>query len=105
MAYHFTENTLVLFCPVEARFVQFDGFCARIENGTLINVCGYQCKDNRKGATGTVPEWINKYGHLLRSEAPKQCRTIGVNNNRWRYQNSLETDVFLGWSLRVIKKN
>lgn len=101
---HFSRNTLVLFTPIEASLAQFDGFCVRFENHQLQKVCGYQCKDNRKGAKGQVPDWITGGGHLLRNEAPTRCKKEGYNEKRWLYYNSTETDQFLGWSLRMMRK-
>lgn len=99
----FSSNTLVLFVPTDARLQQFDGFCVRFESNEVRDVCGYQCKANRKGADGVVPEWMNKGGHLLRSKAPTECRVGGQNEKGWTYYNEKKTDQFLGWSLRVMR--
>lgn len=97
------RNTLVLFTHTEASFAQFDGFCTRIKQRQLMNACGFQCKDNNDGASGTVPEWLPQGGHLLRSIAPNKSRIDGINSNRWFYYNSQQTDEFLGWSLRIVR--
>ena len=64
---------------------------------------GYQCKDNNDGADGKVPAWITQGGHLLRSVAPKKCKSDGPNAKHWTYYNAKETDDFLGWSLQTMR--
>ena len=102
-AKRFPQNTLVLFVPTQAEFAQFDGFCVRYNKGEVCNVSGYQCKANNNGADGTVPDWITQGGHLLRSAAPKKCKSDGPNVNHWTYYNEKETDDFLGWSLQTMR--
>ena len=104
LASKMVQNTLVLFYPVEAATWQFDGYCARIINRRISNICGYQCKDNNKGASGTIPSWMSEFGHLLRSDAPKVCRTMIPNKSGWVYYNSEDTNRFLGWSLQIFRK-
>jgi len=100
----FRSNTLVLYVPTEAKLQQFDGFCVRYQNSEVRNVCGFQCKDNNRDADGLVPEWITQGGHLLRSDAPTLCRSVGQNAQGWTYYNAEDTDDFLGWSLRMMRR-
>lgn len=100
---HFPENTLVLYLPTEATLEQFDGYCVRYDRCEVQSVCGFQCKGGRQGASGNVPDWINRGGHLLRGCAPKQCRNDGQQDNGWTYYNSENTDDFLGWTLRLLR--
>jgi hypothetical protein len=100
---NYQRNTLVLFVPTEAQLHQFDGFCVRYQDCQLCNVCAYQCKDNNRGAAGTVPEWVTEGGHLLRSDAPSFCKMNGKNSKGWTYYNAEDTDDFLGWSLRIMR--
>lgn len=97
-------KTIVLFVPTEASSVeQFDGFLGHYHGGVMKNVAAYQCKDNYDGAKGTVPNWINKGGHLLRSKAPQKPKCQGKNERGWTYYNADETDEFLGHSLKIIR--
>lgn len=102
-AKHLSRTTLVLFYPIEASLAQFDGFCALFGNSNLLKVCGYQCKDNAKGSSGKVSDWITQGGHLLRSKAPRSCKIDGPNLNGWTYYNATDTDDFLGWSLQIMR--
>lgn len=98
------KPSLVLFVPSEAQFVQFDGFVCLIRNREIVSTAAFQCKDRSEGATGIVPEWITCGGHLLRAEAPMSCKTLGQHSNGWYYYNQEDTDEFLGWSLRIMRR-
>jgi hypothetical protein len=91
------------FVPTKARLEQFDGFCVSYQDCELRNICGYQCKDNKRGADDQVPAWITQGGHLLRSDAPTSCKANGHNLMGWTYYNGSDTDKLFGWSLRVMR--
>lgn len=99
----FEKNTMVLFYPTESTMVQFDGYCVRYQDKQLKEVCAFQCKSGNKGASGTVPDWISKHGHLLRGDPPPTVKTDGVRSTGWVYYNLEDTNKFLGPSLAVMK--
>jgi hypothetical protein len=97
-------SLLVVFEPVAASFVQFDGFCAYFANGDLVRFAGYQCKDNSKGTIGDVPHVCNAGGYLLRSDAPDRTG-VARRARGWTYYNMVETEDLLGWSLQDLISN
>jgi len=96
------QKTFVSFVPTSCILNQFDGFLVLIENGKLIRVIAYQCKDSRQGSDGTVPSWIH-WGYHFRAKPYATTRDAGARERRWTYYSIQETDNFLGPSLAFMR--